>query len=733
MATLADKTILSGAENRPPMLEKYMYDSWKRRMEQYMMNRQHGRMILESVENGPRIWPLIEKTGVTRPKKYFELSVTETIQADCDVKATNIILQGLPPEVYALVMPSSEESNVMNHSETEITSDSNIIPYSQSFTALEKQCISLKVDSQLNQEIFQPKKLVSNQSAPSFDHYFELNKVKSQSQEKDTVISKLKDIIKSISGHMKEDKIKKELEEIGTINIELVHRVSKLIAKNEYLKQTYKQLYDSIKSTRIRLKEQCDDLINQVNLKSVEISDLNASLQENVLVITALKDALRKLRGKALADDAVTSHSINPEMLNVDVEPLNSRLLNNRSANSDYLKHTQEEALILREIVEQGKSQNPLNAYLDSAYKYTKQIQELFIIIEQTCHCFNNSREKLLAVTLKNKDKRVRFTEAVTPLGNTITNNASSSNLVSNKPALSSTGHFMLNANSELICVKCNGYMLSDNHDLCVLNVVTARVKSKSVNKNLKRKVWKPTRKVFINIGYTWRPTGRTFTIVGNAFPLTRITTTTKVPSRKPIAMNTDTPKPVVTLVYSRKPRKSKSTNLVSKSKVGISHEISIAHSPQQNGVIKRRNLATTCYTQNRSIIRLRHDKTPYEIIHDKLPNLSFFNVFGALCYLTNDSKNLGKLQLKADIGIFIGYTPTKKAFWIYKQRTRRIIETIHVDFDELTVMASKHSSSGPALYEMTHAIISSGLVPNPPPSTSFVPPSRTDWDMLFQ
>ncbi|GKF92647.1 hypothetical protein Tco_0279366, partial [Tanacetum coccineum] len=88
------------ADNRPPMLENDMYDSWKSRMELYMMNRQHGRMILESIANGPLIWPSIEENGVTRPKKYSELSAME---ADCDVKATNIILQGLAPEVYALV------------------------------------------------------------------------------------------------------------------------------------------------------------------------------------------------------------------------------------------------------------------------------------------------------------------------------------------------------------------------------------------------------------------------------------------------------------------------------------------------------------------------------------------------------------------------------------------------------------------------------------------------------
>ncbi|GKF02561.1 retrovirus-related pol polyprotein from transposon TNT 1-94, partial [Tanacetum coccineum] len=162
--------------------------------------------------------------------------------------------------------------------------------------------------------------------------------------------------------------------------------------------------------------------------------------------------------------------------------------------------------------------------------------------------------------------------------------------------------------------------------------------------------------------------------------------------------------------------------------KVGISRETSVARSLQQNCVVERRNhtlievarimliyakallflwaetVATTCYTQNRSIIRLRHGKTPNELLHDKLPDLSFFHVFGALCYPINDSENLGKLQPKADI-----------------------------DFDELTVMASEHSSSGPALHEMTPATISSRLVSNPSPLTLFVSPSRTDWDILFQ
>ncbi|GJZ14831.1 retrovirus-related pol polyprotein from transposon TNT 1-94 [Tanacetum coccineum] len=101
--TLAEYMILSGADNHPPMLDKELYDSWKSIMELYMQNREHRRMILESVKHGPIIWPTIEENGVTKTKKYAELSATEKIQADCDLKATNIILQGLPSDIYSLV------------------------------------------------------------------------------------------------------------------------------------------------------------------------------------------------------------------------------------------------------------------------------------------------------------------------------------------------------------------------------------------------------------------------------------------------------------------------------------------------------------------------------------------------------------------------------------------------------------------------------------------------------
>ncbi|GKF48496.1 hypothetical protein Tco_0141747, partial [Tanacetum coccineum] len=234
----------------------------------------------------------------------------------------------------------------------------------KSFTILEKHCISLEVDTQLKQEIFQRENSVSNQSVPSFDQLFELDELKAQSQEKYMVIKKLKERIKSLSGKMDKDKIKQDLEEIETINIELDHRVTKLIAENEHLKQAYKQLYDSIKPARIQSKEQCDGLINQVNIKSVEISDLNASLQEKDLAITALKDELRKLKLKALVSDT--------ELHQVNVEPITSKLLNKRTVHSAYIKHSQEEAVVLRDLVDHIKANYPLDTLLESACKYTK-------------------------------------------------------------------------------------------------------------------------------------------------------------------------------------------------------------------------------------------------------------------------------------------------------------------------------------------------------------------------
>ncbi|GJZ32293.1 retrovirus-related pol polyprotein from transposon TNT 1-94 [Tanacetum coccineum] len=131
--------------------------------------------------------------------------------------------------------------------------------------------------------------------------------------------------------------------------------------------------------------------------------------------------------------------------------------------------------------------------------------------------------------------------------------------------------------------------------------------------------------------------------------------------------------------------------------------------------------IATTCFTQNRSLIYKRHNKTAYELLHDKKPDLTYFHIFGALCYPTNDSEDLGKLKLKADIEISIGYSPAKKAYRIYNKRIRLIMENIHVEFDKLTTIASKQFGLGPEPHLLTPRTISSGL---PPSVVSSTPPA---------
>nr|GEU62595.1 retrovirus-related Pol polyprotein from transposon TNT 1-94 [Tanacetum cinerariifolium] len=167
---------------------------------------------------------------------------------------------------------------------------------------------------------------------------------------------------------------------------------------------------------------------------------------------------------------------------------------------------------------------------------------------------------------------------------------------------------------------------------------------------------------------------------------------------------------------------------------VGISHQVSSVRTPQQNGVVERKNwtlveaaktilifsraplflwaeaIATVCFTQNRSIIHCHFNKTPYELINGRKPDISFLHVFEALFYLKNDREDIGKLGAKGDIGFFIGYSADSCAYGIFNRRTKEIMETMNMSFDELLEMAFEHRSSKPKLQSMTYGQISSGL-----------------------
>nr|GEV88558.1 hypothetical protein [Tanacetum cinerariifolium] len=488
----------------------------------------------------------------------------------------------------------------------------------------------------------------------------------------------------------------------------LDHRVTKLVAENEHLKQTYKQLYDSIKSSRVRSKEQCDNLIKQVNLKSAEVSDLNASLHEKVLVITTLKETLSKLKGKAVVNEVIPLHSIDHELLKIDVAPLAPKLRNNRTAHTDYLRHTQEETATLREIIKSERLLNPLNTSLD--YAYTK--------------------------------------------------------------AISSVMNSMLNVNADLKCATCSGCLFFDNHDSCVLayiNSVNASLKSKPIKKPVNRKFWQPTGKMFTTVRHIWKPTRRTFTLVGNVCPFTRIATTAIVPLRKHIPIKSTIDKPIVTLVYLSKSKAAKKKVPVSNPKINKSLVVQIVlwylDSGYSKHMIGDRSQLINFVQKFLGTVKFENDHVAkvmgygdYKIGNDEA--LDFIIKFLKMIQVR---LKVPIRRIRIDNGTgFVNQTlheyyeevgishETSVARSLqqnsiverrnrtlieaaHTMRTRRIVETIHVDFDELTEMASEQSSSGPALNEMTPATISSGLVQKSSSLTPYVPPSRNDWDLLFQ
>ncbi|GJY44386.1 retrovirus-related pol polyprotein from transposon TNT 1-94 [Tanacetum coccineum] len=308
-------------------------------------------------------------------------------------------------------------------------------------------------------------------------------------------------------------------------------------------------------------------------------------------------------------------------MFKLDLEPLAPRLLQNREAHINYLKYTQEQADILRGIVEQAKAKQPLDKELDFACKHAQLIQGLLVYVQDTCSNAIKLNEKKVVVAPKNKVKKVRFVEPLTSSGN-IKHVESSKTSDSNTPVLSSTGlncstskygsnptgnkkndrisrtpsrnmknkveaqprkvnkknsvvepirvvdvkHSLLNANSEPICATCKKSMFDGVHDMCLLDFVeNVNSHAKSAKKHKKQNIWKPTG--FTEVKLKWKPTGRTFTIVGNSCLLTRITSAKVVPPKKTTSDSVETQKPELK-VYHRKPKNIKNVGSSKKSKI---------------------------------------------------------------------------------------------------------------------------------------------------------------------
>ncbi|GJR12442.1 retrovirus-related pol polyprotein from transposon TNT 1-94 [Tanacetum coccineum] len=387
-----------------------------------------------------------------------------------------------------------------------------------------------------------------------------------------------------------------------------------------------------------------------------------------------------------------------PGMSKLDIEALSPRHKNNRDAHKVYIEKTIEYTDTLQGFIESSRTQMPSEPQLESACMFIKHVQELLVYVSHTCPSSPTPSGNVVVVTPINKDKRVRFDEPIISSNNIpnlqaiqsnqknkvedhprkVKSSLNKMNSVSEPISNVLVKHYVRNAKFESMYVIYNKCLFDANHDMCLLDFVNdVNVRSKSKSKRNKiRKAWKPIGKVFTDVGYKWKPTGRFFTIVGNSCPLIRITPKKIVHLKETTPKLVETSKPEIK-VYSRRTKQIKLVGSSKKAKIvesKIANNLDSTHLwgsnatnvPSSSSLVNDRSsrsssaplflwaeaINTACYTQNRSLIRLRYNKTPYELMHDKNSDLSFFHVFGSVCYPTNYSEDLGKLNAKANIGV---------------------------------------------------------------------------------
>ncbi|GJU86455.1 integrase, catalytic region, zinc finger, CCHC-type containing protein [Tanacetum coccineum] len=562
----------------------------------------------------------------------------------------------------------------------------------KSYSQLEKHCISLELSIQLNQEIFQKDESCNNQNALEILEFFENNDLKAQLHDKETTICKLKEIIKSMSEKSKEENVNYDYCEIETKNVELENRMFKLdldplaprLLQNresyiDYLKYTLEQAHilqgiveqakskqpldnalnfackhaQRIQELLVYVRDTCPNAI-KLSVKKVAVTPKNnvkkvrfaepLTSSSNIKQVESLKTTSRNIKNKVEAQP----RKVNKK--NLVVEPIcddnvkHSKLIANFDLNCATCKKSWFDDVHDKCLLD---FMNNVNSRAKSAKKHKKEN-----IWRPTSHEFTK-------VGLKWKPTGRTFTIVgnLCPL-----TRITSANVV---PPKKTTSHSVETQKPEL--------KVYSRKPKNVKNVGSSKkakiVESKNANHSEPNHTWGsnatdiPSSSSLVMTGTVRFGNDHIARIIGYGdYQLGNVT---------------------ISRVYYNGVVERRNQTLVEAARTMLI----FSKAPL---FLWAKAINTSCYTKNRSSIRLRYNKTPYELMQDKKPNLSFFHVFGALCYPTNDNDDPGKLDAKDDIGIFIGYVPAKKAFRIYKKRTWKIIETIHVTFDELTTMASE-------------------------------------------
>ncbi|GJW23651.1 retrovirus-related pol polyprotein from transposon TNT 1-94 [Tanacetum coccineum] len=363
---------------------------------------------------------------------------------------------------------------------------------------------------------------------------------------------------------------------------------------------------------------------------------------------------------------------------------------------------------------EQARPLKPLDTVLDYACKFTTRIQELLVYVSDTCPSSRNDSEKLVAVTRVNKNRQVKFTKPSTSTRVKSSTNASGSGPMSNTRNNRISRTSSSNMKNKIVEVQPRNVKSSANKTnhfsiyMCVvdyLNDVNKRARAKSI-KSVKKNEWTPTWLIVTRCWTQWLPLRK------GVFTVDRNYVEGLGYNLFLVGQFYDSDLEVAFQKHSCCVRDLEGVDLLNGSRGTNLYTLSLEDMLKSSPICL---LSKASKSNGNSLLHPEplpnSNKTPYELVHDRKSYLKYPHVFGALCYPTNDSEDLGKMKPKADIDVFIGYSPAKKAYRIYNKRTRLIMETIHVKFDELTTTNSEQFSSGLAPQLLTSGQISSRLV----------------------
>ncbi|GKA34121.1 retrovirus-related pol polyprotein from transposon TNT 1-94 [Tanacetum coccineum] len=563
------------------------------------------------------------------------------------------------------------------------------------FSNLEVNHLNLQLKYQNLKDSFQNKPSSSVNDTPDFNSVFVIGQMKASLQGKDNVIQKLKMQISQLKETRSELDRTLDFRARDFQISQLTEKVNGLQEQNELfraenakIKQHYKELYDSIKNTRAKHTE-------QITALKIKNESLKVQQQNTVSCVTT---------------NQVKPNVLAPGKYAIDVEPIPPRNRNNREVHLVYLRHLKESVDTLREIVEEAKVERPLDRSLAFACRYTKHSQELLEYVFGTCPKVFNQQDKKHAHTPRKK--QVTFEDQIATSSSTTHKHVEPMHTQkSNVPVPPSTGvnsctdasgsqprsilkkHRIPPAKSDSL-KKVEDHLRTIRSSLKTTNRVDSSISSKRTVIN--------SPNIFGN-DYFGAIMGYGDYVIGNSV-ISRVYYVEGLGHNLfSVGQFCDSDLEVAFRKHSCYVRDTDGVEL-----------LKVPRTPQQNGVVERRN---------RTLVEAARTM----LIFSKAPMFLWAEVVAT-------AHNLGKLQPRADIGIFIGYAPSRKGYRIYNKRTRQIMETIHVQFDELTEqMAPVQSSPGPAPNLLTPGPISSGLVPNPAPAIPYVPPTNKELEMLFQ